>query len=99
MIKCILIKLLVFFLIIPVILGIGEFFGGTKYIHTPEIKNKLLISHKKLIEEGNVIQGFPNNGWSVSYYPLSNRDWFYPKIYDYFYKWSVYYRFKWFDRC
>jgi len=99
MIKCILIGIVAFFIVLPVIFGLAELFGGTKYIHTEEIKKELLISRRQLIEEGNVIQGFPHNSWGVSYYPLTNRDWFYPKIYDYFYKWSVYYRFKWFDRC
>ena len=91
--------MIVYFLLIPAILGCLEFFKGHKYKYDPEEKEKLLIRHKKLIDEGYIIQGFPHNGWAVSYYPSSNRDWFYPKIYDFFYKWSVYYRFKWFDRC
>jgi hypothetical protein len=86
-------------LMLPVFFGLFEFFEGTKYLHKKRTKEDLLISYLKLIKEGHIIQGFPHNGWSVSYYPSSNDKWFYPRIYSYFYKWSVYYRFKWCDRC
>jgi len=88
-----------FLIMIPVILGIYSGCCGTKFIHNKERKKELLKSHRLLIEEGYIIQGFPHNGWSVSYYPSTNRSWFYPKIYDFFYKWSVFYNFKWFDKC
>jgi len=88
-----------YFITIPIILGIYSGCGGSKYIYEKAEKEELLKSHLQLIKEGNVIQGFPHDGWSVSYYPLSNSTCFYTKIYDYFYKWSVYYNFKWFDRC
>ena len=90
---------MILFLLLPIMFGVMEFFGGVKYIHSPEPKRELLILYKKLIQEGNIIQGFPRNNLSVSYYLSTNRNWFYPKIYDYFYKWAVYYRFKWYNRC
>ena len=89
----------IYLLSVPIFFGLFEFFKGTKYIHTKKDKNKLLIRHLKLIKEGNIIQGFPHNGFSVSYYPSSNDRWFYPRLYSFIYKWAVYYRFKWFDMC
>jgi len=91
--------LIFIFLISPIILGVLHGCGGYKYIYPPEKKIELLIEYKQLIKDGNVIQGFPYNGWFVSYYPITNSTWFFPKIYDFFYKWSVYYNFKWWDIC
>lgn len=88
-----------FLLILPFLFGVFEFFSGIEYVHTKERKKELLISHMKLIKDGYIIQGFPYRGFSVSYFAASNRYWFYPKLYDYFYKWAIYFRFKWFDRC
>ena len=88
-----------YLIILPIVLGIYYGCGGKKCIYEKENKKELLESHLKLIKEGNIIQGFPHDGWSVSYYPKTNSTWFYPKVFDYFYKWSVYYNFKWFDIC
>jgi hypothetical protein len=97
--KKLLIVLILYLIGLPVIFGLSHFFGGIKYVHPEKTKKELLINHRQLIKDGNVIQGFPYDGWNASYYPVTNRDWFYPKIHDYFYKWSIYYRFKWLDRC
>lgn len=98
-IKFILIGIICYFLLIPVVFGIIKFFGGIKYVYKQSQKDELLKRHLALIKDGYIIQGFPHYGWSVSYYPSTDRTWFYPKIYDFFYKWSVYYRFKWCNRC
>ena len=88
-----------YFMILPIVFGIYSGCRGEKYIYRKEKKKELLESHLNLIKQGYIIQGFPYNGWSVSYYPKTDRTWFYPKMFDYFYKWSVYYNFKWLDRC
>tara|TARA_R110000796_G_scaffold221769_1_gene337944 strand:+ start:1446 stop:1745 length:300 start_codon:yes stop_codon:yes gene_type:complete len=91
--------IIIYFLLLPIFFGAYEFFIGTKFIHTKERKKEELKRHLKLIKDGYIIQGFPHNGWSVSYYPSSNDKWFYPKMYSFVYKWAVYYRFKWFNMC
>ena len=95
----ILITMCSFFTVIPVAFGIYSGCCGTKFIHSKEVKAELLKSHLLLIKKGYVIQGFPRNGWGVSHYPTTNRDWFYPKIYDFFYKWCIFYNFKWLNKC
>lgn len=91
---------LLFFHLLVFILGI---YGGLnckcKYVHPPDKKKELIKWGLNKIQEGYIIQGFEHYGWAVSFYPSKNRDWYLPKIFDWSYKWTVYYSFKWFNLC
>lgn len=85
--------------ILPTMFGIYSGCDGTKFIHPPNDKKELLERHLGYIKEGYVIQGFPHDGWFVSMYPSAQDKGYPKKIFNFFYKWSVYYNFKWFDKC